>query len=632
MQLSLTAQDRFKAESLSILELFQNSTYEIPRFQRDYAWTREQCESLWTDWKNLIDTNSTAHFLGPMVVVRIENQGKKFLVIDGQQRITTLQMIISLIRDRWVELNPGKKQTDMGPKPYEDICKSLIENGAPLYKKVFTPNFYIAETFMNYVQRELDDVERKKFTDLKKLTEQERDHAEELFSAYRYFRDEIEGLNFDQLLNYEQRLLNDFLVLRIDAVEIDNAFVLFDTLNNRGLDLTQGDLVKNYLFQQMGEVVASQVSNEVAKILQDWDSIAEKVSLVKLDNFLRYFLIIKLNSKIQKETIFKKIQSQYQGKQAVKQLIKELSDFSDLFALIEGNDKFSGIYKDELNAMFEDLGDLDQSTQAVFLLAALKRFNNYEKKEHYTQLSIAVRAAEILSFRFLICGRNAQDIENIWREGAILLLSSSKSDQEALDQALEFLKGSLPSNEELKSELSNKVIRSSKFAKYILRKIENARKAGNVWVLAGSSKLDVEHIAPKSPDGEHDWRSVMAGDLNYRSIIYLIGNQTLLSRGPNRKAKNAEFEKKKKIYLEEKEDLPKITQDILKNKKWNQAAVVKRSKDLAIESLNVWDWDSLNKSVKAIAVTKKKRSRKIKSAVAKSKKTKRKSRKRTKAK
>jgi hypothetical protein len=105
-----------------------------------------------------------------------------------------------------------------------------------------------------------------------------------------------------------------------------------------------------------------------------------------------------------------------------------------------------------------------------------------------------------------------------------------------------------------------------------------------------------------------------------------------LSRGPNRKAKNAEFEKKKKIYLEEKEDLPKITQDILKNKKWNQAAVVKRSKDLAIESLNVWDWDSLNKSVKAIAVTKKKRSRKIKSAVAKSKKTKRKSRKRTKAK
>ncbi len=632
MQLSLTAQDRFKAESLSILELFQNSTYEIPRFQRDYAWTREQCESLWTDWKNLIDTNSTAHFLGPMVVVRIENQGKKFLVIDGQQRITTLQMIISLIRDRWVELNPGKKQTDMGPKPYEDICKSLIENGAPLYKKVFTPNFYIAETFMNYVQRELDDVERKKFTDLKKLTEQERDHAEELFSAYRYFRDEIEGLNFDQLLNYEQRLLNDFLVLRIDAVEIDNAFVLFDTLNNRGLDLTQGDLVKNYLFQQMGEVVASQVSNEVAKILQDWDSIAEKVSLVKLDNFLRYFLIIKLNSKIQKETIFKKIQSQYQGKQAVKQLIKELSDFSDLFALIEGNDKFSGIYKDELNAMFEDLGDLDQSTQAVFLLAALKRFNNYEKKEHYTQLSIAVRAAEILSFRFLICGRNAQDIENIWREGAILLLSSSKSDQEALDQALEFLKGSLPSNEELKSELSNKVIRSSKFARYILRKIENARKAGNVWVLAGSSKLDVEHIAPKSPDGEHDWRSVMAGDLNYRSIIYLIGNQTLLSRGPNRKAKNAEFEKKKKIYLEEKEDLPKITQDILKNKKWNQAAVVKRSKDLAIESLNVWDWDSLNKSVKAIAVTKKKRSRKIKSAVAKSKKTKRKSRKRTKAK
>lgn len=626
--MSLTAQDRFKAESLSILELFQNSSYEIPRFQRDYAWTKEQCEALWIDWRNLVETKSAAHFLGPMVVVRIENQGKKFLVIDGQQRITTLQMIIALIRDRWVELNPGKKITEMGPKPYEDTCKSLIENGAPLYKKVFTPNFYIAEIFMNYIQRELSDGARREFIDLKKLTEQERDHAEELFGAYKYFREQINTLNVDELLEYENRLLNDVLILRIDAVEIDNAFVLFDTLNNRGLDLTQGDLVKNYLFQQMGEVVSGQVSNEVAKVLQDWDSIADKVSLAKLDNFLRYFLIIKLNTKIQKETIFKKIQTQYQGKQFVKQLIKELSDFSDLFALIEGNDKFSGIYKDELNAMFEDLGDLDQSTQAVFLLAALKRFSEYEKKDHYNKLSMAVRAAEILSFRFLICGKNAQDIENTWREGAIRLLDSKKSDEEALEEALAYLKSFLPTNEELKAELSNKVIKSSKFARYILRKIENARKAGNIWVLAGSSKLDVEHVAPKSPDNEHDWRRVMAGDLNYRAVIYLLGNQTLLSRGPNRKAKNSEFDKKKKIYLEEKDDLPSITLDVVNTKRWDQAAVVSRSKKLASESLNVWGWESLSKSVKAIAVTKKRRSRKVKAAVAKSKKLKGKTRQR----
>ena len=622
--MSITAQDRFKAESLSVLELFQNSTYEIPRFQRDYAWNKEQCEALWTDWRNLVETKTSAHFLGPMVVVRTDIQGKKFLVIDGQQRITTLQMIISLIRDRWVELKPGKKETEMGPKPFEDTCKTLIENGAPLYTKVFTPNFYIAETFMNYVQRELNDGNRKIFVDLKSLSDQEKDHASELFSAYKYFRDEIGKLTFASLVEYESRILNDFLVLRIDAVEIDNAFILFDTLNNRGLDLTQGDLVKNYLFQQMGETLSSQLSNDVAKILQNWDSIAEKVSLVKLDNFLRYFLIIKLNTKVQKETIFKKIQSEYQGKQAVKQLVKELSDFSDLFALIECTDKFSGMYKDELNALFEDLGDLDQSTQAVFLLAALKRFPNYEKKEHFLNLSTASRAAEILSFRFLVCGRNAQDIENTWREGAIKLLDYSKSDADALDEAIKFLKSQLPSNDELKSELSNKVIKSSKFARYILRKIENSRQSGNVWVLAGSSKLDVEHVAPKSPDGEFDWRKAVAGDLNYRSAIYLLGNQTLLSRGPNRKAKNADFEKKKKIYEEEKDDLPSITKDILKLQKWNQASIIKRSKDLALESLQVWDWATLTKSLKVMPVKKKRRSKNVNRVLTKTRKRKRK--------
>ena len=78
--------------------------------------------------------------------------------------------------------------------------------------------------------------------------------------------------------------------------------------------------------------------------------------------------------------------------------------------------------------------------------------------------------------------------------------------------------------------------------------------------------------------------------------------------------------------------MPSITQEILKSKSWSQATVVKRSKELALESLKVWDWNSLSKSVKAIAVSKKRKSRKVKSAIAKSKKTKRKPRKRAKKK
>ena len=96
---------------------------------------------------------------------------------------------------------------------------------------------------------------------------------------------------------FEEVILNDVLILRIDAVEIENAFILFETLNNRGLDLTQGDLVKNLIFQSIKEPATTNLSPTMVKILGEWDNVAEKVSYKKLDSFLRYFLILKLKKK-----------------------------------------------------------------------------------------------------------------------------------------------------------------------------------------------------------------------------------------------------------------------------------------------------------------------------------------------
>ena len=238
--MALTAEDRFKAESLTIMELFQTATYEVPAFQRDYSWTKEQCEDLWGDIENLVDGQVKAHFIGPMVVIRHgEKNQKNYLVIDGQQRLTTIQMIISLLRDHWVQLDPGMRETPAGPKPYEETCRSLLVSGPPSYTKTFVPNWHIRETFFNYVQREISDGERKNIVRISDVPSQDMEYAEELFKAYIFFRGKISVLTKEQTQKFEDLLLNDVLILRIDAVEIDNAFILFDTLNNRGLDLTQ---------------------------------------------------------------------------------------------------------------------------------------------------------------------------------------------------------------------------------------------------------------------------------------------------------------------------------------------------------------------------------------------------------
>lgn len=600
--MALTAQERFKADSLTVTELFQSGTYEIPAFQRDYAWTKEQCEDLWGDLKNLLDGEIKAHFIGPMVVIRNgEKNQKNYLVIDGQQRLTTLQMIIALLRDHWVQLNPGMRDTPAGPKPYEDTCKSLLVSGPPSYTKTFVPNWHIRETFFEYIQRELSDGQRKtvaKFTDIPK---KDLEYAEELFKAYIFFREKVSALTISQTEKFEEILLNDILILRIDAVEIENAFILFETLNNRGLDLTQGDLVKNLIFQSMKEPTTTNLSPAMVKILGEWDNVAEKVSYKKLDSFLRYFLILKLKKKIQKEGISKEIEKEYGTTVRIKNFIQEVSEYSDLYALIERTDAFQGPYKIQLNALFDDLNDLNQATQAVFLLAALKRFANWESKEHFEKLSKACRAAEVLSFRWLITGKNAQDLENIWRESAIKLLDKNLSEEAALQSTLVHLKSQLPADQEFKTELSGRSLKSSKFVRYILRKIENSRIDNEVWVLAGPDKLDVEHIAPKTPDDTHDWRKVMAGESSYRNIIYRIGNQTLLTKSLNRSAKNKEFKDKKVQYQKNTGHLTNLTKELLTATAWTQQAVVKRSESLAKEALGLWNWAALEKDLKVTA-------------------------------
>jgi len=592
----LNAGERFKADSLSVLELFRGASYEIPAFQRDYAWTKEQIDQLWQDIVNCAKNENSAHFLGPMVVIPTGKQGNDFLVVDGQQRLTTLQILISLIRDRWIELDPGKKETDAGPKDFEELSRELLTSGATNnYKKTFTPNLHIMHIFSNYISREpKGDKNRKFVTKLSDVAEQDLEHGEELLAAYIQLKKKLSDYGAAELLKFENTLYFNFLILRINALEEANAFLLFDTLNNRGLDLTQGDLIKNYVFQAAGEQNLSSPSQGTQNLLSKWDSIVDKVGLDRLDNFLRYFLIMETQAKVQREEISKIVKDRYKTQVDIQKFLEDLANNADNFALIDRSDQFSGKYKDELNSIFSDLADLKQSTQAIILLSAMRKFRQYDLKSDYDSLMKICRAVEIFSFRARICTKNAQDIENLWKDCSVTLGSSQLESHEIVDLVIKKLSDESPSDVEFESNLSSYSFKESRFARYALSKFEHHRKANDAWILAGSSKLDVEHVAPKAPDENFNWRIQMKGDLIYRNVITLLGNQVLLQIPLNRKVKNKEFSSKKKEYAKQSEKLLFLAREVSKSNIWNQSEVVNRSKNLAHEALKIWNWKSLS--------------------------------------
>ena len=615
----LNAGERFKADSLSVLELFSGASYEIPAFQRDYAWTKEQIDQLWQDIVNCSKSENSAHFLGPMVVIPTGKQGNDFLVVDGQQRLTTLQILISLIRDRWIELDPGKKETDAGPKDFEELSRALLSSGATNnYKKTFTPNLHIMNIFADYVRREpKGDVNRKFVSKLSDVSDLDLEHGEELLAAYIQLKKKLSSYGAIELLKFENTLYFNFLILRINALEEANAFLLFDTLNNRGLDLTQGDLIKNYVFQAAGEQNLSSPSQATQNLLSKWDSIVEKVGLDKLDNFLRYFLIMETQAKVQREEISKIVKDRYKTQVDIQKFLEELAINADNFALLDRSDQFTGKYKDELNSIFSDLADLKQSTQAIILLSAMRKFKQFDLKSDYENLMRICRAVEIFSYRARICTKNAQDIENLWKDCSVILSSETLESQEILEKVLVKLRNESPSDAEFESNLSSYTFKESRFARYALSKIEHHRKANDAWILAGSSKLDVEHVAPKTPDENFNWRVQMKGDLIYRNVITLLGNQVLLQIPLNRKIKNKEFSVKKKEYVKQSEKLLFLAREVSKASTWNQSEVVNRSKNLAHEALEIWSWKSLSLPVHFEEPIKKGRSPRKKTAAKK---------------
>jgi hypothetical protein len=224
----------------------------------------------------------------------------------------------------------------------------------------------------------------------------------------------------------------------------------------------------------------------------------------------------------------------------------------------------------------------------------LKKFkadsNNYDSK----RIESAVRIAEVMSFRWTTCGRNAQDLENIYQSAAFKLMKATDIDK-TFDLVSEEILSKLPSDEEFFTSITNAVIKSNSRAKYILKRIDQYQTGGGAYVLLHDGILHLEHVAPKNPRSETKWREKMKGTQNYSEIIYKIGNLALIPEALNIKYKDYPFREKKSEYEKMKikgKRFPELTETVFKFKDWNQSSVHERTIEIAKHAVMVWNSES----------------------------------------
>jgi len=315
-----------------------------------------------------------------------------------------------------------------------------------------------------------------------------------------------------------------------------------------------------------------------------------------------------------KRDIYAEIKGKYKTREQAITFVNDLSKFSNLYSYLVRETEFEGHNREILNVLFDDLALLNVDTQNIYLLAILYQFYSESTTVDLEKIENAARLSETLSFRWITCGRNAQDLESIYQQAASMVMDE-ETPEDNFEEAQKLILNSLPSDQEFQSALQNSIIKSNRRGQYILRKIDEWQNGDtSSYVLMDPTKLHLEHIAPQRPSFDSDWKSQMKGELNYREVIYRIGNMMLLRDRINRSVSNYSFDKKLARYKKQNEKvrmpLPSLSQDVLGHKNWNQDIVLERSKMIAKIGTEVWSAKSTTMKGKAKAVKRPRRKRK----------------------
>jgi len=563
-----------KPELLNIAATFGQDKYSIPKFQRNFAWEKPQYIALWDDISNNLGDE---YFLGSIIVIPSELENGLFDIIDGQQRLTSIQILLCCIRDTW-EAKGNPTYTFKGyPQKRTSRSQELIFKTGTNPGFRFTSNYYLQNIFIDFVQLEKSSPKRKYFSQNKISDSNDAIRAKKLIDAYNFFNEKIQTLENDTALEkLESHLIDNVHMLRITAGTTADAYILFETLNDRGLELAPSDLVKTYLLSQL-----EQTSNNIDQVAQQWDEMTSMLKGTDTTNFLRHYLLLE-KSKVRKSDIFKGFKDKLKTKEITpKDLIDELLGMANLYALITRGEKFDR--DTDLDSLFDSLDSIDVDTHRVFLLAILKVFG--AKKQDRAKLEKAAQIAEILSFRWTICGLNAQTLESIYQKASAELI---KGDSKAYSNSLKILIDKIPSDKDFENNFITHEIRSSKVSGYALRKIELYKNPSLSMDLKSRQKLHVEHIAPKKPATSSNWRQALKGEELYDDLVCRWGNLTLLPAPLNIGIRNSEIkEKVKKGYLVEKDI--SLTEMLHKIKSWKLKDIEERSGYLAKLAIEVWN-------------------------------------------
>lgn len=569
------------AYTRTISDLFSvKRKYVVPRFQRAYSWSKDQVKELWDDIianiqvNNENDVSHEEYFIGALVLVG-DDKSNVLQIVDGQQRLTTITILLSVLCERFKEL----KKDNLAEAIFKNYIEGQDDDGKNYFKldnETPKPFFQKSIQYINKEQSLPQNDEEKtllsSYQEFYSFTS--RDNLATRFRAGKKVDDE----KYEMMLRAVRDQVVKYLkVIFITVAEEEEAYTIFETLNARGMNLSFVDLIKNKLFKELTDTHPDDDAKTTWKNIRLVISSRDNVG--SLETFVRHWWISKY-SYVGEENIYKAFKKLWaEDKIEAKEFIKELYSDSEIYIKI-ASPLQEDFKQQEEKSIYDALSAFrifNIAQQRAFLLSLFKaRERRVLKFDDQKEIMLFL---ERFHFMFnAVCSLRPSGIENSYARAARDLQNAS--DRRRAKEIINILKDSLTARipdetvftEKFKElKFYNGYTRDKKLIQYIFNKIER-------------SKLITNELAPENISLEH----ILCQANNDKEIIGKIGNLLPLSQELNEKARDKPVSDKLSVYQESQYFLPKEFAENYSTP-WNANAIAKRTESLAKYCYkNIW--------------------------------------------
>lgn len=540
--------------------------YEIPKFQRDYSWEAEHWDDLWQDISALLADEDNEHYMGYLVLQTSNN--KEFQIIDGQQRLTTMSLLILSTLKCLKELVDSGIEAENNLKRKDSLLNSYIGYVDPVT--------LISNNKLK-LNRNSDDYYKQHLVLLKELplrnTNSSEKHMRECFNWY-YDRIKKEFNTGESLAAFIDNIVDKLFFTVIEVTDQLNAFKVFETLNARGVQLSSADLLKNYLFFVVDETKPH--ISEIEELENIWSKIVGKLGEQKFEDYLRYYWN-SINKSVGKKNLFKNVKGNIKSKEQVFELIRNLNDTADLYLAIQNPEDEFWRDKPDIRKSLKELKLFQIRQINSLFLSALRNL----EVENFKKLA---KICSVISFRYnIIGGLNPNAQEDVYNTVA-LKISSNKRFEVADFQTI-YVSDLNFENDFSTKEFKN-TTRNHKIVKYILSKIEVYQHKNEID--PESDLFTIEHILPENADDT--WGNFTFEEIN--RLVYRMGNLTLLERKLNREAGQKGYVEKIVLFAQSNSELTKTLPDNFNT--WNEDKLAARQRELAKHAKAIWKIQELS--------------------------------------